>query len=432
MCRFLPLLCLALATPALAQDYTQDFENTESIRDFIFSDAALWRIGETNGNHYLELTGKNSAYKPPHRSPTSIALLTKFQAGDFVLEVDALQTTREYGHRDACFFFGFQNPAQFYYSHVATKQDDHAHQIFRVAHAPRIKFTSSSTKGVDWGDQAWRRIRVERKGAKVSVSMDGTVVQEGEDATFGAGWLGVGSFDDTVRFDNLRVTAPGKIDQAAPAGFDAFAPVAASAAVPDLKQGFTDLCNGKDLTGWTRIQGEAEYKFEDGGITGVCNPKDKANTFLRTDRTYTNFIFTAEVKVEVPGNSGIQFRSRMPNDTVKKVHGYQAETDHRLDRRWSGGIYEEGRRGWLYPLFEEATGARPERAFAGRAYKPGEWNTYVIKAEGNRLQTWINGVAIADFTDEAPEALTEGFIALQVHAGPQGKIRWKNLRVREL
>ena len=428
------LLSAALVTVLAADQptYTQDFENPESLQDFLFTDASLWKIGETNGNHFLELTGKNSDYKPPHRSPTGIALLNLFQVGDFVLEADVMQTTPEYGHRDACFFFGFQNPAQFYYSHVATKQDDHAHQVFRVAHAPRVKFTASSTKGVDWGDQAWKKIRIERKDGTVTVTFDGVEVQKGVDRAFDRGWLGVGSFDDTVRFDNLVITAPDRTDMRAPAGFDGFAPVAAFAAQPALDKGFTPLLNGKDLTGWTRVQGTAEYKVEGDAIVGVCNPKDKANTFLRTDKTYADFVLACEVKVEMPGNSGIQFRSQEPSGEQKTVFGYQCEIDHRPDRRWTGGIYEEGRRGWLYPLADAAKKTHPERAFAGQAYKFGEWNTLVIQAKGNRLQTWVNGVAVADVTDTAPEALASGFIGLQVHAGPQGTIRWKNPRIKEL
>lgn len=188
---------------------------------------------------------------------------------------------------------------------------------------------------------------------------------------------------------------------------------------PADETGFEPLFNGETLEGWHKEGGEATYAVEDGCIVGRVGPGP--NTFLCTDETFSDFIFKAEVKLDVPGNSGIQFRSHVRDNG--RVYGYQCEIDP-SSRAWSGGIYDEGRRGWLYPLegHEEAR----------KAFKLDDWNEYVIKAKGNRLQTWVNGVPCADYVDTGDEADSEGFIALQVHSGKQGQIRWRNLRIKEL
>jgi hypothetical protein len=197
--------------------------------------------------------------------------------------------------------------------------------------------------------------------------------------------------------------------------------------VPDIRaKGFVPLFDGRTLDGWRRVNGSAKYRVEDGCVVGVCDPQSKANTFLRTDQTFRDFIFTVQVKFDVPGNSGIQFRSGQREDNGR-VYGYQCEIDNNLNRRWSGGIYDEARRGWLYRLDGQ------EHADARRAFDYHRWNTYVIKARGRRLQTWINGVPCADFLDtDETHYTSEGFIALQVHSGKQGTIRWRNVKVKVL
>jgi len=197
--------------------------------------------------------------------------------------------------------------------------------------------------------------------------------------------------------------------------------------VPDIRaEGFVPLFDGKTLSGWRRVNGSAKYHVEDGCIVGVCDPQSKANTFLRTDQTFRDFIFTTQVKFDVPGNSGIQFRSKQ-RDGNGRVYGYQCEIDNNMGRLFSGGIYDEARRRWLYELDGE------EHAEARRAFDYDGWNTFVIKAQGRRLQTWINSVPCADFLDTDEQDFTpEGFIALQVHCGPQGTIRWRNIRIKVL
>jgi len=193
------------------------------------------------------------------------------------------------------------------------------------------------------------------------------------------------------------------------------------------EQGFTPIFDGQTLNGWAKVGGQATYEVIDNAIVGRVGPG--GNTFLRTEQTYSNFEFRCEFKWDSLGNSGIQYRSHQrPNDEgqeVGRVYGYQFELDQ-TDRAWSGGLYEEGRRGWLQNLQGD------ENAAKRQAINYEDWNQIVIRCEGRHLQTWLNGVAITDYTDETDEALTEGFIALQVHSGGQGVMQWRNLRLMEL
>ena len=183
------------------------------------------------------------------------------------------------------------------------------------------------------------------------------------------------------------------------------------------EEGFVQLFDGKSLDGWTKHGGGATYKIEGDCIVGEVGPG--TNTFLCTDKEYGDFIFKVELKFDVPGNSGIQFRSHIAQKN-DRVFGYQCEIDP-SERAWSGGIYDEGRRGWLFPLKDHEE--------ARKAFKLEDWNEYVIQAAGPSLKTWINGVPCADLIDTADMS---GLIALQVHAGKEGRIRWRNIRIKDL
>ncbi len=199
-------------------------------------------------------------------------------------------------------------------------------------------------------------------------------------------------------------------------------PLPGAKAEPDA-EGFVSLFDGKTLTGWRqaggKASGQASYWAEDGCIVGKVGKGP--NSFLCTDKTYRDFVFKVEAKFDVPGNSGIQFRSHQREDG--RVYGYQCEIDP-SERGESGGIYDEARRGWLFKL-EGLEDAR-------KAFKVDDWNEFTIEAKGKHLRTWVNGVPCADFVDEGEEADLEGFIALQVHQGKQGQIRWRNIRIKEL
>ena len=191
--------------------FEQKFDAESSIKDLVFTDPKAWKWSQENNGGALELT-QQSQYTPVVRSPVNIALIADKVFTDFVLEADLIQTGKEYGHRDMCLFFGFQNPTNFYYAHIATAADDHAHNIFIVKNAPRTKIAKETTKGVNWGLNVWHKVRLERKLADgtIKVYFDDLAkpIMVAEDKTFGAGGIGFGSFDDTGKVDNIRVWGP--------------------------------------------------------------------------------------------------------------------------------------------------------------------------------------------------------------------------------
>lgn len=187
--------------------YDQDFSESTALSQFEFSDPSAWRIHTAeDGASSLELFGGGD-YQPPHRSPRSIALIAKSEFGDFVLEADLLQTGHEYGHRDMCIFFGFKDPRHFYYVHLASQADENAHNVFVVDDAPRTKTASSTSGGIQWGQDSWHHIRLERKADTVKVFFDDMTkpIMIARDERFAEGGVGFGSFDDTGRIDNIRI-----------------------------------------------------------------------------------------------------------------------------------------------------------------------------------------------------------------------------------
>jgi len=195
--------------------------------------------------------------------------------------------------------------------------------------------------------------------------------------------------------------------------------------IDDTSLGFVPLFDGKTLTGWTQRGGKAKYTAEDGTIIGTSVP-NTPNSFLCTEKNFSDFILELDFKVDDGLNSGVQIRSESKPDYKNGVvHGYQVEIDPRTDRAWSGGIYDEQRRGWLANLEKN----EPAR----KAFKHNEWNHFRIEAVGDSIKTWINGVPAADLKD----AMTpSGFIGLQVHnvgnkQEPQ-HVYFKNIRIKEI
>ncbi|HUN01413.1 MAG TPA: DUF1080 domain-containing protein [Niabella sp.] len=189
---------------------------------------------------------------------------------------------------------------------------------------------------------------------------------------------------------------------------------------------WTSLFNGRDLSGWKQLGGKAKYYVEDNKIIGTT-VFDTPNSFIVTEKEYSDFILELEVKLpDSSTNSGIQFRSHYDaggNDGKGKVFGYQYELDG-SSRAWTGGIYDESRRGWLYPLDLNST--------AKKAYKQGVFNKVRIEAIGNIIKTWINDAPASFLIDDADAS---GFIALQVHritdTREAGKrIQWRNIKIQ--
>ena len=188
---------------------------------------------------------------------------------------------------------------------------------------------------------------------------------------------------------------------------------------------WTSLFNGESLDGWIQRGGKAKYTVEDGCIVGRTIPKTP-NSFLCTEKQYGDFILEYEFKVDPRLNSGVQIRSQTKESG--RVFGYQIEIDPDTNRNrmWTGGIYDEARRGWLNDL------SKNEKA--RKAFKPNDWNKIKVHANGDSIRTWINGVPAADLVDSMTQS---GFIGLQVHGignksdGPY-EVRWRNIRIQDM
>ncbi len=175
------------------------------------------------------------------------------------------------------------------------------------------------------------------------------------------------------------------------------------------------IFNGKDLTGWT-IHGTEKWYVENGELVCESGP-DKQYGYLSTNKNYKNFILTLEFKQEANGNSGVFFRSQIPEGV--KISGWQAEVAPAGQH--TGGIYESYGRGWLIQ-------PKPEDE---KYLKEGEWNRYKIQVDRDEVTTWLNGHQMVHLKDEKI-GQGEGFIALQIHEGGGIKVRWKDLHLQEL
>jgi hypothetical protein len=185
--------------------FFSDFENT-GLDKFTFTDKNAWRLAEESGNHRLELF-QQSKFEPPVRSPYNRALVTGVAVGSFVLDVQLQSTKKDYPHRDLCLFFGYQDDAHLYYVHFGKQADPHANQIFIVDGKPRLKISTETTTGTPWTDD-WHHARLVRDDAgNIEVYFDDMEkpAMRAKDTTFGKGLVGVGSFDDVGKFDQIAV-----------------------------------------------------------------------------------------------------------------------------------------------------------------------------------------------------------------------------------
>ncbi|MGD9720946.1 MAG: family 16 glycoside hydrolase [Pirellulales bacterium] len=247
--------------------------------------------------------------------------------------------------------------------------------------------------------------------------------------SFGGGRIGFIDGPEGVR---IELVGPGKPAEPPAAPPEKSQSSSTSGAAGTMKP----LFDGASLTGWTQRGGKARYTVEDGTIVGTSVP-NTSNSFLCTDKDYGDFVLELEFKVDPNLNSGVQVRSECFAEpkTVERdgkertipagrVHGYQVEIDPK-ERAWSGGIYDEGRRGWLDDLADNDS--------ARKAFKQGEWNAFRIECRGDSIKTWINGVPAADLKDSMTP---RGFIALQVHgvgdATDPRQVRWRNIRLEEM
>jgi hypothetical protein len=194
-------------------------------------------------------------------------------------------------------------------------------------------------------------------------------------------------------------------------------------AVPAGVAPWHDITPKAGLAGWHQAGGRAGYAVENGELVGRA-VSGSANSWLVSDALYGDFIVEFDSKTDATLNSGMMIRGQSrPDYRNGVVFGYQAEIDP-SKRAWSGGIYDEQRRQWLYTLGRNDA--------ARNAFKAGDWNHYRVEAIGDRLRTFVNGVPAADMVDDTD---ARGFLAFQVHAvsdataSKSPEVRFRNLRI---
>jgi hypothetical protein len=227
--------------------------------------------------------------------------------------------------------------------------------------------------------------------------------------------------------------------------------LAVSLVAQELEPGFKSLFNGNDLTGWNGRTNH--WSVEQGAITGKTstnNPAQGNNFLIAQDKDTNLMVENFELRLSYRfqsewGNSGIQYRSKDKGNSV--VHGYQADME--AGKKYSGILYEEGGRGILAERGQkvvirddaekpgkhkiDVTGSVGVSSEIQATIKDGDWNDYVVIAQGDHLQHFINGRLTVDVTDEQEaKSARGGILALQIHAGPPMKIQFKNIRIKSL
>lgn len=176
------------------------------------------------------------------------------------------------------------------------------------------------------------------------------------------------------------------------------------------------LFNGKDLTGWIAV-GQEKWTVEDGTIHG--QGLSTAYGYLHTEKKYQDFELSLRFQCLGPGNSGVFFHSDFDREKARVIQGLQFEIDQKIGNH-TGGIYGDGRQWIVWPAPDKEAVLRPH-----------DWNDYLLKVEGNRYIAWLNGVLMVDFTDPTPKSF-DGYIALQLHSGGAGNMRFRDIHIRDL
>ena len=174
------------------------------------------------------------------------------------------------------------------------------------------------------------------------------------------------------------------------------------------------LFNGVDLSGWT-IHGTEKWYVEDGDLVCENGPNNEYG-YLSTDEYYDDFVLTLQYKQESNGNSGVFFRSTLDGIII---NGWQVEISP--PGHDTGGIYESYGRGWLI---------KPD-PIKDKSLKYGDWNSMKIMVKGDNVKTWLNGVEMIHIKDQKI-GKGKGSIALQIHAGDDVKVRWRNIKLEKL
>ncbi len=196
-------------------------------------------------------------------------------------------------------------------------------------------------------------------------------------------------------------------------------PIAAQALqkrAPLPNEQWVQLFNGKDLTNWVEV-GQERWTVEDGTIHGQGVSSEYG--YLRTEKRYKDFWLSLRFKCEADGNSGVYFHAEFKPGTVQVSHGKQFEIDRGMNRH-TGGLYGDGRGWFAWPAAEYE-----------HVIRPTDWNDMLLKVEGNRMVAILNSITVLDFTDPVPRSF-DGYIALQLHSGGLGDMRFKDIYLRDL
>ena len=198
----------------------------------------------------------------------------------------------------------------------------------------------------------------------------------------------------------------------------ACSPLLAQNSKPAVAPGedWTVLFNGKDLSGWQTV-GNEKWLVEGNEIHGIATSKEYG--YLQTEKNYKDFHLSMQFKCEGTGNSGVFFHSAFKPGTSTITQGLQFEIDCTIGKH-TGGLYGDGRQWIVWPSPENETVVRK-----------GEWNEYLLKVEGNRYISRLNGVTLVDFTDPSPKSF-DGTLSLQLHSGGEGDMRFRNIMIRDL
>lgn len=196
------------------------------------------------------------------------------------------------------------------------------------------------------------------------------------------------------------------------------------ASLTAFAEDFVPLFDGKTLTGWRNPYEWGKVEV----VNGEIHLTGEKKFFVVTEKTYGDFIFEGDILLpEGQANSGFMFRAHVDKN---KVFGYQAEVDGDAKRKWSGGLYDEGRRMWfISPIKGDKASEDAFRARAGDTFKRNDWNTYRIECRGKSLKIFVNGVLTTDVEDDKDAA---GVIAIQHHGEKGQTYKFRNLKIQEL
>lgn len=186
----------------------------------------------------------------------------------------------------------------------------------------------------------------------------------------------------------------------------------------------TLLFDGKSLRGWNGDTNKA-WRIQDGAITaGTLETSFPRNEFLATDASFTNFVLRLKFRLRGKDgfvNSGVQIRSSRATDPANEMVGYQLDLG---DPTWWGSLYDESRRNKVLAPSDMKT-LEP-------VLRRQDWNEYVIRAEGRRIQAWINGVLTIDYTERDLAIVQSGQIGLQIHGGGKTEVSFKDITLEPL